>query len=57
MRRQLPETVLLPLKDYTELDALEQELESQQVHNELVRIPIAHNVLRWRDWHSVLSAV
>ena len=40
IRRRLPESVHLSLKDYAELDALERDLESQQVHNELVRIPI-----------------
>lgn len=33
---RLPDNVQLPLKDYAAIEALEQQLESQELHNQLV---------------------
>jgi hypothetical protein len=35
-RGQLPDSVQLPLRDYRSLEALEQQLESQELANQLV---------------------
>jgi hypothetical protein len=36
-RGQLPESVQLPLEDYSALEALEQQFESRELYNQLVR--------------------